>query len=196
MAESKVTIKRRIVTCDVTGKKIKIPKELRSEIKSYRRVGFGPNERDVLVGEIINNKYLVFPLQKEMDLENSEIYIVERDPRDKSDEEDSKSTDTTTEETSNKSTNNGTKYYLLNVDGLDIKYRVVSYQRIGELPDKSLFIYDDEIWVMHRTAGRRFINSVNNVVSFPEYYKQKYKVNNPYSSLYSKIVKTIEIVSE
>ena len=151
MAESKVTSKRRIVTCDVTGKKIKIPKELRSEIKSYRRVGFGPNERDVLVGEIINNKYLVFPLQKEMDLENSEIYIVERDPRDKSDDEDSKSTDTESKETSDGSTTNDNKYYLVNVDGLDIKYRIVGISRIGELTDKSLFIYDDEIWVMHRT---------------------------------------------
>ena len=196
MDVSKVTSKRKIITCDVTGKKIKIPKELRSEIKSYRRVGFGPNERDVLVGEVINNKYLVFPLQKEMDLENSEIYIVERDPRDKSDDEDSKSIDTESEETSVRSTSDDNKYYLVNVDGLDIKYRIVGISRIGELPDKSLFIYDDEIWVMHRTAGRRFINSVNNVISFPEYYKQKYKVNNPYSSLYSKIVKTIEIVSE
>ena len=196
MDESKVISKRKIVTCDVKGKKIKIPKELRSEIKSYRRVGFGPNERDVLVGEVIKNKYLVFPLQKEMDLENSEIYIVERDPRNKSDEEESKSTDTESKETSDGSTSDDSKYYLVNVDGLDIKYRVVSYQRIGDLPDKSLFIYDDEIWVMHRTAGRRFINSVNNVVSFPEYYKQKYKVNNPYCSLYSKMVKTIEIVSE
>lgn len=196
MDVSKVTSKRRTVTCDVTGKKIKIPKELRSEIKSYRRVGFGPNERDVLVGEIINNKYLVFPLQKEMDLENSEIYIVERDPRDKSDNEDSKSIDIESKETSDGSISDDNKYYLVNVDGLDIKYRIVGISRIGELTDKSLFIYDDEIWVMHRTAGRRFINSVNNVVSFPEYYKQKYKVNNPYCSLYSKIVKTIEIVSE
>lgn len=196
MEESKVTSKRKIVTCDVKGKKIKIPKELRSEIKSYRRVGFGPNERDVLVGEVINNKYLVFPLQKEMDLENSEIYIVERDPRNSSDDEDFKSTDTTTEKTGNESTNNGTKYYLVNVDGLDIKYRVLTYQRISDLPDKSLFIYDDKIWSMHRTTGRRFINDVNNIISFAEYYKQKYKVNNPYVGLYTKMVKTIEIVSE
>lgn len=96
MEESKVTRKNRVlVTFDVTEKKIKIPKSLRPEIKSYRRIGFGPNERDVLIGEIVNGKYLVFPLQKEIDLENSELYIVERDPRDKSeDENESDSSDT------------------------------------------------------------------------------------------------------
>lgn len=197
MEKSKVTNKNRVlVTFDVTEKKIKIPKSLRPEIKSYRRIGFGPNERDVLIGEIVNGKYLIFPLQKEIDLENSELYIVERDPRDISDDEDSKSTDTTTEETAKESTVDNSKYFLVNVNGLDIRYRVIAFQRVGDLADKSLFIYDDKIWSMHRTAGRRFINDVNNTISFAEYYKQKYKVNNPYVGLYTKMVKIIEIVSE
>lgn len=198
MEESKVTRKNRVlVTFDVTEKKIKIPKSLRPEIKSYRRIGFGPNERDVLIGEIVNGKYLVFPLQKEIDLENSELYIVERDPRDNSDDEkENEPSDTTIEESTKESTVDNNKYFLVNVNGLDIRYRVIAFQRVGDLSDKSLFIYDDKIWTMHRTAGRRFINDVNNTITFAEYYKQKYKVNNPYIGLYTKMVKIIEIVSE
>lgn len=72
---------REFFSFDVTKKGIKLPKKLRKKITSYRRVGFGPNEKDVLIGEVVNGKYLVLPLFKEMDLDNSELYIIERTPR-------------------------------------------------------------------------------------------------------------------
>lgn len=184
MEESKVTRKNRVlVTFDVTEKKIKIPKSLRPEIKSYRRIGFGPNERDVLIGEIVNGKYLVFPLQKEIDLENSELYIVERDPRDNSDDEkEDESADTQV------STN----------DDVSIKYKVIGYIKINDLPNNSFFIYDDIIWAVRKPGEKRtFITNMKTGERIIDYYKEKNKTHNkPYNVLYKKIVKQIKLINE
>lgn len=80
MGKKKSNNTREFFSFDVTKKGIKLPKKLRKKITSYRRIGFGPNEKDVLIGEVVNGKYLVLPLFKEMDLDNSELYIIERTP--------------------------------------------------------------------------------------------------------------------
>ncbi len=181
MEESKVMKKNRVlVTFDVTEKKIKIPKSLRPEIKSYRRIGFGPNERDVLIGEIVNGKYLVFPLQKEIDLENSELYIVERDPRDKS--EDENETDSSDIPVSNDTS---------------VKYKVIGYIKIKDVPDNAFFLYDDIIWSVRKAGKRVFITNAETGQRIADYYKEKNKTcTNPYSILYRKMVKQVKIVSE
>lgn len=181
MEESKVTRKNRVlVTFDVTEKKIKIPKSLRPEIKSYRRIGFGPNERDVLIGEIVNGKYLVFPLQKEIDLENSELYIVERDPRDKSeDENESDSSDTPVS------------------NDTSVKYKVIGYIKIKDVPDNAFFLYDDIIWNVRKTEKRAFITNIETGQRIADYYREKNKdCNNPYSILYKKMVKQVKMITE
>ncbi len=81
MGKKKNNNAREFFSFDVTKKGIRLPKKLRKKITSYRRIGFGPNEKDVLIGEVVNGKYLVLPLFKEMDLDNSELYIIERTPR-------------------------------------------------------------------------------------------------------------------
>lgn len=181
MEKSKVTNKNRVlVTFDVTEKKIKIPKSLRPEIKSYRRIGFGPNERDVLIGEIVNGKYLVFPLQKEIDLENSELYIVERDPRDKSEDE-------------NESDSSGTPVS----NDASVKYKVIGYIKIKDVPDNAFFLYDDIIWSVRKTENRTFITNTETGQRIADYYKEKNKTcTNPYSILYRKMVKQVKIISE
>lgn len=181
MEKSKVTNKNRVlVTFDVTEKKIKIPKSLRPEIKSYRRIGFGPNERDVLIGEIVNGKYLVFPLQKEIDLENSELYIVERDPRDKSEDENES-------DSSDIPVSNDTS----------VKYKVIGYIKIKDVPDNAFFLYDDIIWSVRKAGKRVFITNAETGQRIADYYKEKNKTcTNPYSILYRKMVKQVKIVSE
>lgn len=181
MEESKVMKKNRVlVTFDVTEKKIKIPKSLRPEIKSYRRIGFGPNERDVLIGEIVNGKYLVFPLQKEIDLENSELYIVERDPRDKSEDENES-------DSSDIPVSNDTS----------VKYKVIGYIKIKDVPDNAFFLYDDIIWSVRKAGKRVFITNAETGQRIADYYKEKNKTcTNPYSILYRKMVKQVKIVSE
>lgn len=181
MEESKVMKKNRVlVTFDVTEKKIKIPKSLRPEIKSYRRIGFGPNERDVLIGEIVNGKYLVFPLQKEIDLENSELYIVERDPRDKSEDENES-------DSSDIPVSNDTS----------VKYKVIGYIKIKDVPDNAFFLYDDIIWSVRKAGKRVFITNAETGQRIADYYKEKNKTcTNPYSILYRKMVKQVKMVSE
>lgn len=181
MEESKVTRKNRVlVTFDVTEKKIKIPKSLRAEIKSYRRIGFGPNERDVLIGEIVNGKYLVFPLQKEIDLENSELYIVERDPRDKSEDE-----------------NESDSLDIPVSNDTSVKYKVIGYIKIKDVPDNAFFLYDDIIWSVRKAGKRVFITNAETGQRIADYYKEKNKTcTNPYSILYRKMVKQVKMVSE
>ena len=181
MEELKVMKKNRVlVTFDVTEKKIKIPKSLRPEIKSYRRIGFGPNERDVLIGEIVNGKYLVFPLKKEIDLENSELYIVERDPRDKSEDENES-------DSSDIPVSNDTS----------VKYKVIGYIKIKDVPDNAFFLYDDIIWSVRKAGKRVFITNAETGQRIADYYKEKNKTcTNPYSILYRKMVKQVKMVSE
>ena len=93
MGKNKNNNGRKFFACEVKGKKIKFTKKLRNKITSYRRIGYGPTERDMLIGEIVNGKYLVFPLDKEMDLDNSELYIIERTPGSIEEEETESTTD-------------------------------------------------------------------------------------------------------
>ena len=57
MGKKKNNNAREFFSFDVTKKGIRLPKKLRKKITSYRRIGFGPNEKDVLIGEVVNGKY-------------------------------------------------------------------------------------------------------------------------------------------
>ena len=185
-----IKAERNIITFDVTEKKIKIPKSLRSEIKSYRRIGHGANERDVLVGEIVQGKYLVFPLLKEIDLDNSKIYIVERVPGSTSEED--KEEPTPVKKEDKHPEEEGVLFSTH--DDVTIRYKVKAYRKLMELPDGSHFIYDDMVWTV-RVNERRVVISAHDMVSrFGNYMKNKLKSSNPYAKINNMLVKEVSIV--
>lgn len=171
---------RKFFTCEVDGKKIKFPKKLRNKITSYRRVGYGPNERDVLIGEIINDKYLVFPLNKEMDLDNSELYIVERTPHDI--DTDVSDKDISTQET--KPEDNPEKISVPKVVNENL-YKSLGLRKISSIPNDSLFKYDDIIWGKRCTGKRIFIETIDGTLTFAQYIRKKLDCGNPYKKMYN-----------
>lgn len=166
---------RKFFTCEVDGKKIKFPKKLRNKITSYRRIGYGPNERDVLIGEIINDKYLVFPLNKEMDLDNSELYIVERTPHDIDIVVSDK--DTSTQETEPE------KVSVPHIS--ETLYKSLGLRKISSIPNDSLFKYDDIIWGKRCTDKKIFIESIDGTLTFAQYIRKKLGCGNPYKKMYN-----------
>lgn len=171
MGKKKSNNGREFFTCEVKGKKLKFPKKLRDKITSYRRIGYGPNERDVLIGEIVNDKYLVFPLYKEMDLDNSEIYIIERTPHDI--DTDVSDKDTSTQETKS----------VPHVS--ETLYKSLGLRKISSIPNDSLFKYDDIIWGKRGTDRKIFIESIDGTLPFAQYIRKKLNCGNPYKKMYN-----------
>lgn len=141
MGKKKNNNGRKFFTCAVKGKKIKFPKKLRNKITSYRRIGYGPTERDVLIGEIVNGKYLVFPLDKEMDLDNSELYIIERTPGSIEEEE----TESTTDVVVNNSKDEVPTEKIATVS--ETLYKSLGLRKVSSIPNDGLFKYDNLIWI-------------------------------------------------
>lgn len=187
MSKKKSSNGRKFVTCDVIGKKIKFPKKLRNKITSYRRIGYGPNERDVLIGEIVNGKYLVFPLDKEMDLDNSELYIIERTPGsiegdDKPDTVDVVDAESKDEVPTDK---------VAQVS--ETLYTPLGLRSIASLPSGSFFKYDGIIWTKVRTGKRTFVDAIDLSVRFSDYLVKKLGCSNPYSKMKSIMVEQLTL---
>ena len=171
MGKKKSNNDRKFFTCEVKGKKIKFPKKLRNKITSYRRIGYGPNERDVLIGEIVNDKYLIFPLDRELDLDNSELYIIERTPHDID-------TDVSDKDTSSRETKS-----VPHVS--ETLYKSLGLRKISSIPNDSLFKYDDIIWSKRGTAKKIFIESIDGTLPFAQYIRKKLDCGNPYKKMYN-----------
>lgn len=187
MSKKKSSNGRKFVTCDVIGKKIKFPKKLRNKITSYRRIGYGPNERDVLIGEIVNGKYLVFPLDKEMDLDNSELYIIERTPG--SIEEDDKPDTVDVVDAESKDEVPTDKVAQIS----ETLYTPLGLRSIASLPSGSFFKYDGIIWTKVRTGKRTFVNAIDLSVRFSDYLVKKLGCSNPYSKMKSIMVEQLTL---
>ena len=186
MGKKKSNNGRKFVTCDVIGKKIKFPKKLRNKITSYRRIGHGPNERDVLIGEIVNGKYLVFPLDKEMDLDNSELYIIERTP---SIEEDDKPDTVDVVDAESKDEVPTDKVAQVS----ETLYTPLGLRSIASLPSGSFFKYDGIIWTKVRTGKRTFVDAIDLSVRFSDYLVKKLGCSNPYSKMKSIMVEQLTL---
>lgn len=187
MGKKKSNNGRKFVTCEVIGKKIKFPKKLRNKITSYRRIGYGPNERDVLIGEIVNGKYLVFPLDKEMDLDNSELYIIERTPG--SIEEDDKPDTVDVVDAESKDEVPTEKVSQVS----ESLYTPLGLRSIASLPSGSFFKYDGIIWTKVRTGKRTFIDAIDLSVRFADYLVKKLGCSNPYSKMKSIMVEQLTL---
>lgn len=187
MSKKKSSNGRKFVTCEVIGKKIKFPKKLRNKITSYRRIGYGPNERDVLIGEIVNDKYLVFPLDKEMDLDNSELYIIERTPG--SIEEDDKPDTVDVVDAESKDEAASEKVSQVS----ESLYTPLGLRSIASLPSGSFFKYDGIIWTKVRTGKRTFVDAIDLSVRFADYLVKKLGCSNPYSKMKSIMVEQLTL---
>lgn len=188
MGKKKSNNGRKFVTCDVIGKKIKFPKKLRNKITSYRRIGYGPNERDVLIGEIVNGKYLVFPLDKEMDLDNSELYIIERTPGTIEDDTDRESkVDVVDAESKDEVPTDKVAQVS------ETLYTPLGLRSIASLPSGSFFKYDGIIWTKVRTGKRTFVDAIDLSVRFSDYLVKKLGCSNPYSKMKSIMVEQLTL---
>lgn len=178
MGKNKSSNGRKFVTCEVIGKKIKFPKKLRNKITSYRRIGYGPNERDVLIGEIVNGKYLVFPLDKEMDLDNSELYIIERTPGSIEDDTDTENK-VDVDDAESKDEVPAEKVAQVS----ESLYTPLGLRSLPSLPSGSFFKYDGIIWTKVRTGKRTYIDALDLSVRFSDYLVKKLGCSNPYSKM-------------
>ena len=187
MGKKKNNNAREFFSFDVTKKGIRLPKKLRKKITSYRRIGFGPNEKDVLIGEVVNGKYLVLPLFKEMDLDNSELYIIERTPG--SIEEDDKPDTVDVVDAESK--------YEVPTDKVaqvsETLYTPLGLRSIASLPSGSFFKYDGIIWTKVRTGKRTFVDAIDLSVRFSDYLVKKLGCSNPYSKMKSIMVEQLTL---
>lgn len=187
MGKKKNNNAREFFSFDVTKKGIKLPKKLRKKITSYRRIGFGPNEKDVLIGEVVNGKYLVLPLFKEMDLDNSELYIIERTPG--SIEEDDKPDTVDVVDAESKDEVPTDKVAQVS----ETLYTPLGLRSIASLPSGSFFKYDGIIWTKVRTGKRTFIDAIDLSVRFSDYLVKKLGCSNPYSKMKSIMVEQLTL---
>lgn len=187
MGKKKNNNAREFFSFDVTKKGIKLPKKLRKKITSYRRIGFGPNEKDVLIGEVVNGKYLVLPLFKEMDLDNSELYIIERIPG--SIEEDDKPDTVDVVDAESKDEVSTNKVAQVS----ETLYTPLGLRSIASLPSGSFFKYDGIIWTKVRTGKRTFIDAIDLSIRFSDYLVKKLGCSNPYSKMKSIMVEQLTL---
>lgn len=187
MGKKKNNNAREFFSFDVTKKGIKLPKKLRKKITSYRRIGFGPNEKDVLIGEVVNGKYLVLPLFKEMDLDNSELYIIERTPG--SIEEDDKPDTVDVVDAESKDEVPTDKVAQVS----ETLYTPLGLRSIASLPSGSFFKYDGIIWTKVRTGKRTFVDAIDLSVRFSDYLVKKLGCSNPYSKMKSIMVEQLTL---
>lgn len=187
MEKKKNNNAREFFSFDVTKKGIRLPKKLRKKITSYRRIGFGPNEKDVLIGEVVNDKYLVLPLFKEMDLDNSELYIIERTPG--SIEEDDKPDTVDVVDAESKDEVPTEKVSQVS----ETLYTPLGLRSIASLPSGSFFKYDGIIWTKVRTGKRTFVDAINLSVRFSDYLVKKLGCSNPYSKMKSIMVEQLTL---
>jgi len=187
MGKKKSNNTREFFSFDVTKKGIKLPKKLRKKITSYRRIGFGPNEKDVLIGEVVNGKYLVLPLFKEMDLDNSELYIIERTPG--SIEEDDKPDTVDVVDAESKDEVPTDKVAQVS----ETLYTPLGLRSIASLPSGSFFKYDGIIWTKVRTGKRTFVDAIDLSVRFSDYLVKKLGCSNPYSKMKSIMVEQLTL---
>lgn len=187
MGKKKNNNAREFFSFDVTKKGIKLPKKLRKKITSYRRIGFGPNEKDVLIGEVVNGKYLVLPLFKEMDLDNSELYIIERTPG--SIEEDDKPDTVDVVDAESKDEVPTDKVAQIS----ETLYTPLGLRSIASLPSGSFFKYDGIIWTKVRTGKRTFVDAIDLSVRFSDYLVKKLGCSNPYSKMKSIMVEQLTL---
>lgn len=187
MGKKKSNNAREFFSFDVTKKGIKLPKKLRKKITSYRRIGFGPNEKDVLIGEVVNGKYLVLPLFKEMDLDNSELYIIERTPG--SIEEDDKPDTVDVVDAESKDEVPTDKVAQVS----ETLYTPLGLRSIASLPSGSFFKYDGIIWTKVRTGKRTFVDAIDLSVRFSDYLVKKLGCSNPYSKMKSIMVEQLTL---
>lgn len=172
MGKKKSNNTREFFSFDVTKKGIELPKKLRKKITSYRRIGFGPNEKDVLIGEVVNGKYLVLPLFKEMDLDNSELYIIERTPG--SIEEDDKPDTVDVVDAESKDEVPTDKVAQVS----ETLYTPLGLRSIASLPSGSFFKYYGIIWTKVRTGKRTFVDAIDLSVKFADYLVKKLGCSN------------------
>ena len=187
MGKKKNNNAREFFSFDVTKKGIRLPKKLRKKITSYRRIGFGPNEKDVLIGEVVNGKYLVLPLFKEMDLDNSELYIIERTPG--SIEEDDKPDTVDVVDAESKDEVPTDKVAQVS----ETLYTPLGLRSIASLPSGSFFKYDGIIWTKVRTGKRTFVDAIDLSVRFADYLVKKLGCSNPYSKMKSIMVEQLTL---
>lgn len=187
MGKKKNNNAREFFSFDVTKKGIRLPKKLRKKITSYRRIGFGPNEKDVLIGEVVNGKYLVLPLFKEMDLDNSELYIIERTPC--SIEEDDKPDTVDVVDAESKDEVPTEKVSQVS----ETLYTPLGLRSIASLPSGSFFKYDGIIWTKVRTGKRTFVDAIDLSVRFSDYLVKKLGCSNPYSKMKSIMVEQLTL---
>lgn len=187
MGKKKNNNAREFFSFDVTKKGIRLPKKLRKKITSYRRIGFGPNEKDVLIGEVVNGKYLVLPLFKEMDLDNSELYIIERTPG--SIEEDDKPDTVDVVDAESKDEVPTDKVAQIS----ETLYTPLGLRSIASLPSGSFFKYDGIIWTKVRTGKRTFVDAIDLSVRFSDYLVKKLGCSNPYSKMKSIVVEQLTL---
>lgn len=187
MGKKKNNNAREFFSFDVTKKGIRLPKKLRKKITSYRRIGFGPNEKDVLIGEVVNGKYLVLPLFKEMDLDNSELYIIERTPG--SIEEDDKPDTVDVVDAESKDEVPTDKVAQVS----ETLYTPLGLRSIASLPSGSFFKYDGIIWTKVRTGKRTFVDAIDLSVRFSDYLVKKLGCSNPYSKMKSIMVEQLTL---
>lgn len=187
MGKKKNNNAREFFSFDVTKKGIRLPKKLRKKITSYRRIGFGPNEKDVLIGEVVNGKYLVLPLFKEMDLDNSELYIIERTPG--SIEEDDKPDTVDVVDAESKDEVPTDKVSQVS----ESLYTPLGLRSIASLPSGSFFKYDGIIWTKVRTGKRTFVDAIDLSVRFSDYLVKKLGCSNPYSKMKSIMVEQLTL---
>ena len=187
MGKKKNNNAREFFSFDVTKKGIRLPKKLRKKITSYRRIGFGPNEKDVLIGEVVNGKYLVLPLFKEMDLDNSELYIIERTPG--SIEEDDKPDTVDVVDAESKDEVPTDKVAQIS----ETLYTPLGLRSIASLPSGSFFKYDGIIWTKVRTGKRTFVDAIDLSVRFSDYLVKKLGCSNLYSKMKSIMVEQLTL---
>ena len=187
MGKKKNNNAREFFSFDVTKKGIRLPKKLRKKITSYRRIGFGPTEKDVLIGEVVNGKYLVLPLFKEMDLDNSELYIIERTPG--SIEEDDKPDTVDVVDAESKDEVPTDKVAQVS----ETLYTPLGLRSIASLPSGSFFKYDGIIWTKVRTGKRTFVDAIDLSVRFSDYLVKKLGCSNPYSKMKSIMVEQLTL---
>lgn len=187
MGKKKNNNAREFFSFDVTKKGIRLPKKLRKKITSYRRIGFGLNEKDVLIGEVVNGKYLVLPLFKEMDLDNSELYIIERTPG--SIEEDDKPDTVDVVDAESKDEVPTEKVSQVS----ESLYTPLGLRSIASLPSGSFFKYDGIIWTKVRTGKRTFVDAIDLSVRFSDYLVKKLGCSNPYSKMKSIMVEQLTL---
>lgn len=187
MGKKKNNNAREFFSFDVTKKGIKLPKKLRKKITSYRRIGFGPNEKDVLIGEVVNGKYLVLPLFKEMDLDNSELYIIERTPGNIEEDDKPETVDVVDAESKDEVSTNKVAQVS------ETLYTPLGLRSIASLPSGSFFKYDGIIWTKVRTGKRTFVDAIDLSVRFSDYLVKKLGCSNPYSKMKSIMVEQLTL---